>query len=174
MTERLVKQELRQAESAGERALESLYILRDTLNSAKNWGLLDLFGGGAFTGLIKHSKMETAAGLITRAKKDLESFQKELKDVPVSLDLRMEIGSFLSFADFFFDDPVSDYLVYSRIQNTREDVEDGIQLVEELLEKLTLPLSEFLWECSALSLRDSASFLLAKKCSTAAEQDLSC
>lgn len=33
-------------------------------------------------------------------------------------------------------DPVSDYLVYSRIQNTREDVEDGIQLVEELLEKL--------------------------------------
>ena len=55
MTERLVKQELRQAEAAGERALESLYILRDTLNSAKNWGLLDLFGGGAFTGLIKHS-----------------------------------------------------------------------------------------------------------------------
>ena len=101
MTERLVKQELRQAEAAGERALESLYILRDTLNSAKNWGLLDLFGGGAFTGLIKHSKMETAAGLINRAKKDLESFQKELKDVPVSLDLRMEIGSFLSFADFF-------------------------------------------------------------------------
>ena len=136
MTERLVKQELRQAEAAGERALESLYILRDTLNSAKNWGLLDLFGGGAFTGLIKHSKMETAAGLKKKKKKDLESFQKELKDVPVSLDLRMEIGSFLSFADFFFDDPVSDYLIYSRIQNTREDVEDGIQLVEELLEKL--------------------------------------
>ena len=85
---------------------------------------------------MKHSRMETAAGLITRAKKDLESFQRELKDVPVSLDLRMEIGSFLSFADFFFDDPVSDYLVYSWIQNTREDVEDGIQLVEELLEKL--------------------------------------
>ena len=75
-------------------------------------------------------------GTVNRAKKDLESFQKELKDVPVSLDLRMEIGSFLSFADFFFDDPVSDYLIYSRIQNTREDVEDGIQLVEELLEKL--------------------------------------
>ena len=37
MTERLVKQELRQAERAGERALESLYTLRDTLNSAKNW-----------------------------------------------------------------------------------------------------------------------------------------
>ena len=79
MTERLVKQELRQAERAGERALESLYTLRDTLNSAKNWGLLDLFGGGAFSGFMKHSKMETAAGLIDRAKKDLESFQKELK-----------------------------------------------------------------------------------------------
>ncbi len=48
MTERLVKQELRQAERAGETALETLYTLRDTLNSAKSWGLLDLFGGGAF------------------------------------------------------------------------------------------------------------------------------
>ena len=76
MTERLVKQELRQAEAAGERALESLYILRDTLNSAKNWGLLDLFGGGAFTGLIKHSKMETAAGLINRAKRIWKVFRK--------------------------------------------------------------------------------------------------
>ena len=136
MAEKSESKEIREAIQAGEAALSSLRNAQEKLNSAKNWGLLDLFGGGAFTGLIKHSKMETAAGLITRAKKDLESFQKELKDVPVSLDLRMEIGSFLSFADFFFDDPVSDYLVYSRIQNTREDVEDGIQLVEELLEKL--------------------------------------
>ena len=29
MTERLMKQELQQAEAAGEKALESLYILRD-------------------------------------------------------------------------------------------------------------------------------------------------
>ena len=136
MTERLVKQELRQAEAAGERALESLYILRDTLNSAKNWGLLDLFGGGAFTGFIKHSKMETAAGLITRAKKDLESFQKELKDVPVSLDLRMEIGSFLSFADFFFDGLVADYLVQSRINEARSQVAETIYRVETLLGNL--------------------------------------
>ena len=35
MTERLMKQELQKAEAAGEKALESLYILRDTLNSAK-------------------------------------------------------------------------------------------------------------------------------------------
>ena len=76
MTERLVKQELRQAERAGERALESLYTLRDTLNSAKNWGLLDLFGGGAFSGFMKHSKMETAAGLITRQRKIWKVFKR--------------------------------------------------------------------------------------------------
>ena len=136
MAEKSESKEIREAIQAGEAALSSLRNAQEKLNSAKNWGLLDLFGGGAFTGFIKHSKMETVSGLITQAKKDLEIFQRELKDVPVSLDLRMEIGSFLSFADFFFDDPVSDYLVYSRIQNTREDVEDGIQLVEELLEKL--------------------------------------
>lgn len=76
MTERLMKQELQQAEAAGEKALESLYILRDTLNSAKNWGLLDLFGGGAFTGFIKHSKMETVSGLITQAKRTWKFFKE--------------------------------------------------------------------------------------------------
>ena len=125
MTERLMKQELQQAEAAGEKALESLYILRDTLNSAKNWGLLDLFGGGAFTGFIKHSKMEIASGLITRAKKDLEIFQRELKDVRISLNLDLEISDFLKVTDFFFDNPVSDYLVQSKINETREQVKSA-------------------------------------------------
>ena len=48
MTERLVKQELRQAETAGERALESLYTLRDTLNSAKKLGTSGSFRGRSF------------------------------------------------------------------------------------------------------------------------------
>ena len=37
-----VQRELEQAETAGEKALWSLYIARDTLNSAKKWGMVDL------------------------------------------------------------------------------------------------------------------------------------
>ena len=133
--EELMKQELRQAETAGNRALNSLYAVRDTLDSAKKWGWLDVFGGGFLTDYVKHSKIESAKTQIAQAKYDLHIFEKELKDIYMSADFRMEIGSFLSFADFFFDNPVTDYMVQTKIQETLEEINDAILLVEELLGK---------------------------------------
>ena len=71
------------------------------------------------------------------AKRNLKIFQKELKDVDLSLDLRMEVGSFLSFADFFFDGLVADYLVQSKIASAREQVEDAIAMVTNILHSLS-------------------------------------
>ena len=52
------------------------------------------------------------------------------------LNLRMEIGGFLSFADFFFDGFVADYLVQSKIASARKQVEDAIVNVTNVLEAL--------------------------------------
>ena len=52
-----MRNEMREAILAGERALSSLRSAQEKLNSAGNWGLLDMFGGGMFSTLIKHSKM---------------------------------------------------------------------------------------------------------------------
>ena len=70
------------------------------------------------------------------AKSDLKRFQRELKDVNIPLDLRMEVGSFLSFADFFFDGFVADYLVQSKISEAKEQVSDAIIRVEQILDEL--------------------------------------
>ena len=70
------------------------------------------------------------------AKSDLKRFQRELKDVNIPLDLRMEVGSFLSFADFFFDGFVADYLVQSKISEAKEQVSDAIIRVEQILNEL--------------------------------------
>ena len=70
------------------------------------------------------------------AKTDLKRFQRELKDVNIPLDLRMEVGSFLSFADFFFDGFVADYLVQSKISEAKEQVSDAIIRVEQILNEL--------------------------------------
>ena len=67
---------------------------------------------------------------------DLRRFQKELKDVNVPLDLRIEIGSFLSFADFFFDGFVADYLVQSKITEAKAQISDAIFRVEQILGEL--------------------------------------
>ena len=54
----------------------------------------------------------------------------------LSLNLRMEIGGFLSFADFFFDGFVADYLVQSKITSAKNQVEDAIVNVTNVLEAL--------------------------------------
>ena len=38
--------EIKEAIAAGERALSSLYVAQEKLNSARGWGMFDLFGGG--------------------------------------------------------------------------------------------------------------------------------
>ena len=59
--------ERREAIKAGERALDSLYGARKELDSAGNWGLLDLFGGGMLSTFVKHSRMDDARRYMERA-----------------------------------------------------------------------------------------------------------
>lgn len=136
MSNEIMKREMKEAMDAGERALSSLRSAQEKLNSAGNWGLFDMFGGGLFSTMIKRSKMDDAQNLMEAAKTDLKRFQKELKDVNIPLDLRMEVGSFLSFADFFFDGFVADYLVQTKISDAKDQVSDAIIRVEQILSEL--------------------------------------
>ena len=136
MNNDIMRKEMAEAIQAGERALKSLRNAQSQLNSAKNWGLFDMLGGGLFSSIIKHSKMNDASRYMEEAKRDLLTFQKELRDVSVPLELKMEIGSFLSFADFFFDGFVADYLVQTKIAEARKQVEYAIFKVENVLNDL--------------------------------------
>lgn len=136
MSNEIMRREMKEAMDAGERALSSLRNAQEKLNSAGNWGLFDMFGGGLFSTIMKRSKMDDAQQLMEAAKSDLKRFQRELKDVNIPLDLRMEVGSFLSFADFFFDGFVADYLVQSKISEAKEQVSDAIIRVEQILNEL--------------------------------------
>ena len=91
--------------------MNSLRTARENLNSAKNWGLVDMFGGGFFTTMLKHSKMDQAKQNMEQAKYDFRNFSKELNDVNLACDLHMDTGDFLSFADYFFDGFVVDWMV---------------------------------------------------------------
>ena len=136
MSNEIMRREMKEAMDAGERALTSLRNAQEKLNSAGNWGLFDMFGGGLFSTIMKRSKMDDAQQLMEAAKTNLKRFQRELKDVNIPLDLRMEVGSFLSFADFFFDGFVADYLVQSKISEAKEQVSDAIIRVEQILNEL--------------------------------------
>lgn len=130
----LIDRERQEAIDAGERALDSLYGVRKELESAGNWGLLDMFGGGMFTTFVKHSKMNDAQRYMERAKRDLAAFSRELADVSETLNINS--GDFLTFADYFFDGFVADMMVQSRIRDTQRQVDDAIYRVESILSRL--------------------------------------
>ena len=84
-----IEKEKREAIEAGRRALNSLSAAKENLNSAKNWGLVDMFGGGFFSTMLKHSKMDHAKQNMDQAKYDLRNFSRELNDVNMACDLHI-------------------------------------------------------------------------------------
>ena len=131
-----IEKEKREAIEAGRRALNSLQAAKENLNSAKNWGLVDMFGGVFFTTMLKHSKMDQAKQNMEQAKYDLRNFSRELNDVNMACNLNIDTGDFLSFADYFFDGFVVDWVVQDRINNAKRQVEEAIRRTESIVNQL--------------------------------------
>ena len=127
------EKERKEAIDAGNRALFSLNEAKRELDGARNWGIVDIFGGGFFTNVMKHSKMDNAQNLINRAKYDLQCFSKELQDVSQYININVDTFDFLSFADFFFDGIIADWLMQDRINNARQQLDDAINRVQYAL-----------------------------------------
>ena len=130
------EKEKREAADAGNRALRSLKAAQENLNSAKNWGIWDMLGGGFLSTMAKHSKMDRAKENLAKARSDLKNFSRELQDVNMACHLDIETGDFLSFADWFFDGFVVDWMVQDRINQASRQVEEAIHRVEGVLNQL--------------------------------------
>ena len=126
--------ELQEAIQAADDALYHLQSARKYLNSAGNWGLLDIFGGGFISGIVKHDKMSDAEFEIEQTREALQKFSKELRDV--SGYSSIHINSFLTFADFVFDGIVADVMVQSQISKAKRECDDAIRRVSAIREEL--------------------------------------
>ena len=121
--------EVDEAIRAGERALDSLREAKGKLNSARNWGIYDILGGGMISSLVKHSKMSSANEWVERANYDLKRFAKELRDVDEE-GLYVQAGSLASTMDIFFDNVFSDFIVQNRINEARAEIDRMIGRIE--------------------------------------------
>ncbi len=130
------RREINEAMQAGQEALRCLSQARDCLNSAGNWGIVDMLGGGLITTFIKRSKMKDADLLVQQARSALKRFQKELTDVENIPEFRIETGDFLTFADYFFDGLVADWLVQSKINDARRQVENAMVKINYIMGQL--------------------------------------
>ena len=128
--------ECREAIEAGEHALSTLRDAKECLDSARNWGIFDMFGGGFFSSLIKRSEIEDAQEMMDRARKDLQRFSNELDDIHMSEQLNVEINDFLGFADLFWDSFFVDLMMQDRINDARDKLDEVIARVEQIVRRL--------------------------------------
>jgi hypothetical protein len=130
------RKELGEALGAGRAALSSLEGVRACLRSASNWGAWDMLGGGLIATHVKHTKIDEARARAHTAQAALSRFQRECRDVRAAPHIGIEVGSFATFADYFFDGLIADWFVQSKIHGSLESTDRAIAGVEAALRRL--------------------------------------
>ena len=132
------RKEVKEAISAGERARSIAEETLEGLQSAKNWGMVDLIGGGIMSDVIKYDKLKTVKDRTSALQMALRTFRTELADVSSRIEgpLQVEVGEFLHFADYFFDGIFTDWMVYDKIKVSKERAEQTYSQIQGILEQL--------------------------------------
>ena len=130
------EQEIHEAIHAADDALQALRAADSSLSGASSWGLWDMLGGGFISTMLKHDKIDQARREMDEARKALNRFRNELADLGRTIEFDIDLGGFLRFADYFFDDFVSDWMVQSKIAQARQKVQQAMSVVDDIRSRL--------------------------------------
>ena len=107
------------------------------LSSARNWGFLDVLGGGLITDLIKHSKLNNAKISMDRVQYLLQELKRVLGGISMPGDYTMNVGGIATFADFFFDSGIVDIYMTAKIMSSLNEVRNLKNRCYELRDRLS-------------------------------------
>lgn len=132
------KREISEAILSGEKAFQGLKRAIDSLQNAQNWGTFDMIGGGFLATAIKHSKIDEAKSDIFEVQNNLNQFRRELSDTSLNSNqnLIVEMDAFTGFADYFFDNLITDWIVQSKINQSLDACHKMLKNILMLLERL--------------------------------------
>ena len=130
------QKEIKEAVSAGTRALGTAVSILSSLDSAQNWGTWDLVNGGLIAGMAKHSYLDEAQDKVITLQSQLRKFKTELTDITIQTDMKVNVDGFLRFADYFYDGLFSDWAVLDRIGQSKSSVHSVKTKIENVLSQL--------------------------------------
>ncbi len=128
--------EINEAIYAGQNALHAINEAEQHLGSARGFGIWDMLGGGLISGVFKHSQMDKAQECVNRAQAALQNFQRELRDISMSINYGVQFDGATKAIDIIFDSFLVDALIQSRIKETQENLKQSRIQVEQALSKL--------------------------------------
>ncbi|WP_377641668.1 hypothetical protein [Oryzobacter terrae] len=132
--------EVDEALGAGRAALSQLEAARSELGSADSWSAYDTwFGGGMVSSMVKHDRIDAAAGRIASAQRALADFSRELADVGPAHRISADLGitPMTRTLDVWFDNIFTDLSVRSRIKESSADVDAALTSVRAAVQALT-------------------------------------
>ena len=130
MNEEIRAQKIEEILDTGRVTLNSLKQAQIKLDSVKSWITIDGFGGSLLISIVKHSKIEETLQVLEEAKKNVRRFQLQLKTIELPMEVKKDVGIFVSFATFFLDGTVENYLIKERVNDVTEQLDDAVEMVE--------------------------------------------
>jgi hypothetical protein len=129
-------EEFQEAIEAGRIALQALNEAGASFDKAKGWSTFDLFGGGILTTAIKHNHLDTAKETVHTAEKRLRQFKDELLGIKNHLKVDLDMSKLLTFADYFFDGIIVNWMVHDKISNAANQIDETKHLVHHTIDQL--------------------------------------
>ena len=114
--------QINQAINLTDQLISELDQAERQLSSARNWGFVDILGGGIITDLIKHSKLNNAKASMDRVQYLLQELKRVLGGISMPGDYSMNVGGIATFADFFFDSGIVDVYMTAKIMSSLNEV----------------------------------------------------
>lgn len=139
LAQTLIK-EIKEAIEAGKHAKRTLQVAASELSKAKDYSTWDTFlGGGVFVTHLKHEKIRASNSYLHQVQRSLQRFQNELLDVQEMSHrtLKVNVDGFVTFADYFFDDIFSAWSVHSKLNHSRQQIQNVMDDVSNTLIKLS-------------------------------------
>ncbi|MDF2949149.1 MAG: hypothetical protein K0R07_1176 [Sedimentibacter sp.] len=128
--------EINEAIKAGEEALMSIESTIKELESAEGWGVVDILGGGFLTTAIKYDHVDEAGRHAEETQRTLGRFKREMADIKMITGNEIAIGTFESFADYFFDGLIFDWVVQSEIGKSLDAVKNTKNQIDKAMSGL--------------------------------------
>lgn len=128
--------EISEAITAGTNVILGLEHVIESLASAENWGTWDMLGGGFISTAIKHSRIDDARRSVNDVQTNISQFKRELADVQKNVVLQINIGELESFADFFFDGLIIDWIVQLKIVESLEQSKQANKVIAQAVKEL--------------------------------------
>lgn len=128
--------ELKEAKEAADQVIIRIDAGLNQLKSASSWGILDIFGGGLFSSLVKRNKIGEANRSLDELSLSLKSLNKELSDVDISLPDAIPDSLSDELFDLVFDNIFTDIRVQGEIKENLIALKELRHAVVEIRDKV--------------------------------------